>query len=235
MFDVSFTELLLIGIIALIVIGPERLPGVARTIGHLVGRAQRYVNDVKADIQREVDLGDISNLKEQMTEAANSVKTSLESATQELRKPLQDAQDAFKDASDSVSGLVAEAKTSAQEAADSLKQAAAPAQIADTAQPAVPAPAAAHAEPGAVPAPAATPAAEANTAAHVEPAAAPFAEPGIAMPARAASVQPSHAAADTVQSTAAPSTTNPAGGEAAPETPISSVEPRQPAPAGTPK
>ncbi|HEY9572248.1 MAG TPA: Sec-independent protein translocase protein TatB, partial [Pusillimonas sp.] len=49
MFDVSFSELMLIGVIALIVIGPERLPKVARTIGHLVGRAQRYVGDVKTD------------------------------------------------------------------------------------------------------------------------------------------------------------------------------------------
>src|SRR3546814_17588385 len=81
MFDVSFSELLLIGVIALIVIGPERLPGVARTIGHLVGRAQRYVNDVKSDIQREVDLGEINNLKDQMSDADNSVKASLENVT----------------------------------------------------------------------------------------------------------------------------------------------------------
>src|SRR3546814_4955685 len=87
MFDVSFSELLLIGVIALIVIGPERLPGVARTIGHLVGRAQRYVNDVKSDIQREVDLGEINNLKDQMSDAANSVKASLENVTQDLKQP----------------------------------------------------------------------------------------------------------------------------------------------------
>ena len=50
MFDIGFSELMLIGIVALIVIGPERLPKVARTLGHLLGRAQRYVNDVKSDI-----------------------------------------------------------------------------------------------------------------------------------------------------------------------------------------
>ena len=56
MFDIGFSELLVIGVVALIVIGPERLPRVARTIGHLMGRMQRYVADVKADIDREVEL-----------------------------------------------------------------------------------------------------------------------------------------------------------------------------------
>src|SRR3546814_12340222 len=93
MFDVSFSELLLIGVIALIVIGPERLPGVARTIGHLVGRAQRYVNDVKSDIQREVDLGEINNLKDQMSDAANTVKAPLENVTKDLTQPAQDARE----------------------------------------------------------------------------------------------------------------------------------------------
>src|SRR3546814_14789680 len=102
MFDVSFSELLLIGVIALIVIGPERLPGVARTIGHLVGRAQRYVNDVKSAIQREVDLGEINNLKDQMSDAANRVKASLENVPHDLKHTAQTAQDSFKDASQSV-------------------------------------------------------------------------------------------------------------------------------------
>ena len=50
MFDVGFSEIVVIAVVALIVIGPERLPKVARTLGHLFGRMQRYVNDVKADI-----------------------------------------------------------------------------------------------------------------------------------------------------------------------------------------
>ena len=50
MFDIAFSELLIIGIVALVVIGPERLPKVARTVGHLLGRMQRYVSDVKSDI-----------------------------------------------------------------------------------------------------------------------------------------------------------------------------------------
>lgn len=69
MFDVSFTELMLIGVVALVVIGPERLPKVARTAGHLFGRMQRYVATVKADIEREVnisELKDLQNLKKEV-------------------------------------------------------------------------------------------------------------------------------------------------------------------------
>ena len=89
MFDVSFTELLVIGVVALVVIGPERLPKVARTIGHLVGRAQRYVNDVKSDIQREVELDDLRKLKDQMQDAAQSVKSTLSDTEASFRKPLE--------------------------------------------------------------------------------------------------------------------------------------------------
>ena len=89
MFDISFTELLVIGVIALVVIGPERLPKVARTIGHLVGRAQRYVSDVKTDIQREVELDDLRKLKDQMQEAAQSVQSSLQSTETAIRQPLE--------------------------------------------------------------------------------------------------------------------------------------------------
>ena len=59
MFDIGFSELVLIGLVALIVIGPERLPRVARTAGHLLGRLQRYVSDVKADINREIQLEEL--------------------------------------------------------------------------------------------------------------------------------------------------------------------------------
>ena len=59
MFDIGFSELLVIGLVALIVIGPEKLPRVARTLGHLMGRLQRYVADVKADINREIELEEL--------------------------------------------------------------------------------------------------------------------------------------------------------------------------------
>ncbi|RTZ43274.1 twin-arginine translocase subunit TatB [Candidimonas sp. SYP-B2681] len=113
MFDVSFSELLLIGVIALIVIGPERLPKVARTLGHLVGRAQRYVSDVKTDIQREMDLDELSSLKGQMEDAAKSVKSSMQDASDSLRQPLDEAQKALKGASVSVDNLVKDIKEEA--------------------------------------------------------------------------------------------------------------------------
>ena len=136
MFDVSFSELMLIGVIALIVIGPERLPKVARTIGHLVGRAQRYVSDVKSDIQREMDLDELNNLKGQMQEAAQSVKSSMRDASESLRKPLDEAQQALKEASASVESLVdsARAETDASRQAEASAQPAAAAALAsDTA------------------------------------------------------------------------------------------------------
>ncbi len=89
MFDISFTELLVIGVIALVVIGPERLPKVARTLGHLIGRAQRYVSDVKSDIQREVELDELRKLKDQMQEAAQSVQSSLQNTEAAMRQPLE--------------------------------------------------------------------------------------------------------------------------------------------------
>ena len=86
MFDVSFTELMVIGVIALIVIGPERLPKVARTVGHLLGRAQRYVSDVKSDIRREIELDELRKFKDQMQEAADSVQSSLRDTGASLRE-----------------------------------------------------------------------------------------------------------------------------------------------------
>ncbi|MGH8704741.1 MAG: Sec-independent protein translocase protein TatB [Burkholderiales bacterium] len=78
MFDIGFSELLVIGLVALIVIGPERLPRVARTIGHLVGRLQRYVADVKADISREVELEELRKMRETVQEAATGIESSVQ-------------------------------------------------------------------------------------------------------------------------------------------------------------
>ena len=85
MFDVGFSELIVIALVALIVIGPERLPRVARTLGALLGRAQRYVNDVKADIQREVDLEELKNIRDTFQDAAKSVEQSVTQVGQELQ------------------------------------------------------------------------------------------------------------------------------------------------------
>lgn len=82
MFDIGFSELMVIAVVALIVIGPERLPKVARTVGHLFGRMQRYVNDVKADISREMALDDLRKLQANIQETANSLEQSM---NQEVR------------------------------------------------------------------------------------------------------------------------------------------------------
>ena len=77
MFDIGFSELLVIAVVALIVIGPERLPKVARTLGHLFGRMQRYVNDVKADITREMELDELKKMQSSMEDAARSFQSSV--------------------------------------------------------------------------------------------------------------------------------------------------------------
>ena len=77
MFDIGFSELLVIGLVALIVIGPEKLPRVARTLGHLAGRLQRYVADVKADINREIELDELRKMRDSMQKAASDMETSV--------------------------------------------------------------------------------------------------------------------------------------------------------------
>jgi sec-independent protein translocase protein TatB len=77
MFDFSFGELAVIGTVALVVLGPERLPKVARTVGEWVGKAQRYVSQVKSDINREMELAELKKLQEEARQAAQSVQSSL--------------------------------------------------------------------------------------------------------------------------------------------------------------
>jgi sec-independent protein translocase protein TatB len=79
MFDIGFSELMVIAVIALVVIGPERLPKVARTLGHLAGRLQRYVSDVKADINREIELDELRKMRDSMQQAASSFESSVKS------------------------------------------------------------------------------------------------------------------------------------------------------------
>jgi sec-independent protein translocase protein TatB len=94
MFDIGFTELLIIGVVALIVIGPERLPRMARTVGHLAGRLQRYVADVKADINREIELDELRKMRDSMQQAASNFESSVQSEVSktetELNKSVED-------------------------------------------------------------------------------------------------------------------------------------------------
>ena len=98
MFDIAFTELMIIGVVALIVIGPEKLPRMARTVGHLAGKLQRYVSDVKADINREMELEDLRKMRDSMQQAASefqsTVQSELSSTETELNKTVQDVVEA---------------------------------------------------------------------------------------------------------------------------------------------
>jgi len=96
-FDVGFTEILLIGIVSLVVIGPERLPAVAKTAGHWIGKLQRFVTGVKTDLASELEHGDLKKLigdqREQIDELRNMVSTAtkdLKSTTQSVVKTTQE-------------------------------------------------------------------------------------------------------------------------------------------------
>ena len=87
-FDIGFSELVVIGLVALIVIGPERLPRVARTVGHLIGRLQRYVADVKSDINREVELEELRKMRDSVQDAAASLESSVTSGLSKTEEEL---------------------------------------------------------------------------------------------------------------------------------------------------
>jgi sec-independent protein translocase protein TatB len=89
MFDISFSEILVIAVVALIVLGPERLPKVARMLGHLLGRAQRYANDVKNDIQREMELEELRKWQNSVEGAARSVETTVRSEIGQFQEAIQ--------------------------------------------------------------------------------------------------------------------------------------------------
>jgi sec-independent protein translocase protein TatB len=83
-FDIGFSEIVVIAVVALVVIGPERLPKVARTLGHMFGRLQRYVNEVKADINREMELDELRKLQSQVQSAAREIEQSVTHAAQSV-------------------------------------------------------------------------------------------------------------------------------------------------------
>lgn len=92
MFNIGVTELMMIAIVGLIVIGPERLPRVARTLGHLFGRMQRYVADIKEDISREVELDELRQLQSSMKEAAREIEESVSKQVNLIEDEVQQAE-----------------------------------------------------------------------------------------------------------------------------------------------
>jgi len=91
MFDVGFSEMVVIGVVALVVLGPERLPKVARTMGVLFGRMQRYVAQVKSDINRELEAAELGNVKSEFENAARSFQSDVQSKANEVEREMRDA------------------------------------------------------------------------------------------------------------------------------------------------
>ncbi len=85
MIDFGFDKLALIGAVALIVIGPEKLPKLARTVGHMFGKAQRYVADVKAEVNRSIELDELKKMRTQFEDAARDVEQSVRSEVNEAK------------------------------------------------------------------------------------------------------------------------------------------------------
>ncbi len=90
MLDLGISKIALIGAVALIVIGPEKLPRVARTVGTLLGKAQRYVADVKAEVNRSMDLDELKKMKETMEDAARGVEQSVQTSALDFEKQWSD-------------------------------------------------------------------------------------------------------------------------------------------------
>lgn len=95
MFDIAFSELMIIGVVALVVIGPERLPKVARTAGALFGRLQRYVSQVKSDISREMELAELGKMKNEFESAARTFQSEVESKAAETEREMREAADSI--------------------------------------------------------------------------------------------------------------------------------------------
>ena len=86
MIDIGLSKMALIGAVALIVIGPEKLPRVARTVGTLLGKAQRYVSDVKAEVNRSMELDELKKMKDSVENAARDVQNSIQTSASEFEK-----------------------------------------------------------------------------------------------------------------------------------------------------
>ncbi|QEL56883.1 Sec-independent protein translocase protein TatB [Chromobacterium paludis] len=109
MLDISFGEFVLIGVVALVVLGPERLPTVARTVGALLARAQRFVATVKADIQQQANLQGLDSIRQDLQDAAHSFRGQLEAEVQQVR--------------DAIDHNAAEARALAEQAAEPFHEA----------------------------------------------------------------------------------------------------------------
>jgi sec-independent protein translocase protein TatB len=94
MFDIGFSEMVIIAVVALVVLGPDRLPRVARQAGQWMGKLQRYVSDVKSDINRQMELDELRRLKTEVTDAASNLQSSVQSVVSDAQTSLDTLSDA---------------------------------------------------------------------------------------------------------------------------------------------
>ena len=99
MIDLGLTKIAIIGVVALIVIGPEKLPKVARMAGTLYGRAQRYLHEIKSEVSREIELDELRNLKKEVEETAQTIRSGVQDAVQES---VDDVEAAWRDLPSSI-------------------------------------------------------------------------------------------------------------------------------------
>jgi sec-independent protein translocase protein TatB len=90
LFDLDFSKIAVVSAVALVVIGPERLPSVARTVGTLIGKAKRYISDVKAEVNRTMELDELKKMKETMESTAREVESSVQTAASDFEKDWAD-------------------------------------------------------------------------------------------------------------------------------------------------
>ncbi len=105
MFDVDVSELIVIAVVALVVIGPERLPRVARMAGALLGRLQRYASDVKAEVNREMQLDEMNRLHQDMKDSVQSLETQVTHELNEVERVIDPNLDSIMAASDKTESL----------------------------------------------------------------------------------------------------------------------------------
>jgi sec-independent protein translocase protein TatB len=101
MFDISFMEMLIVAIAALVVIGPERLPKVARQAGQWISKMRRYVDDVKSDFNRQLELSELRNLKKDVEDAARSIEGSVGGAVSDMKESFDSVQHSLEEPSGS--------------------------------------------------------------------------------------------------------------------------------------
>ena len=106
MIDLGISKIALIGAVALIVIGPEKLPRLARTVGTLLGKAQRYVNDVKQEVSRSMELDELKKMKDHVEGAARDVENSIQTEARDFEKSWSDTHESASTASESVQGMM---------------------------------------------------------------------------------------------------------------------------------